>query len=255
MSSPIAPVAHILDFFYDNDYNSALTAEIHGIRFHAIADADVLQCRLTGSRSNRAGREYLQLIQSVKQANEGEDEDDEPASSDSGIDMSSGDDSGSKSAPSTEEAENALQEWIVKAVEPAIRELDHPRTEQLTVKEWYHRKTYFFELQLTDDELSTIELESSKELEECINTLIPEISIPKYIQNIDVPWMHARDLVVLDGSATPWPYHPTRVRCGKDVYFLKLVDNSQPQPTKREISILHKLAEVRCDKLYARCIH
>jgi len=241
---------HVLDFFCDNDGSCALTALVNDIRFHIIADAVALQCRLTGTRSNAHGREYSKLLKDVKGACEREAVP-ESASEDSGVDTKGKDGTDSEADSSVEDAELALHRWMLDPLRSRLQDLaplDHKR-EPLTVEGWYCQSTHFFNLEVKDDELCAVELESSQDLESRMSGLIPEISIPKYIREIGVPWFHARDLVVLGGSSTPTPYHPARVRHGEEIFFLKLVDSTQPQPTKREIPILHKLAKV---SLYQR---
>ena len=41
--NPGRPSCHILDFFYDEEDSSALTALINGVRFHIIVDAEQLR--------------------------------------------------------------------------------------------------------------------------------------------------------------------------------------------------------------------
>jgi len=236
------PDYQVLDFYYDHEYSCALTVFIHNLRLHIIADGDALKCRLTGSRSNSAGREYLRLYQDVKQANEWESSDDS-GTNDSGVDLRPNTE---KATLTAEDAERALQDWMLKPLRSTVRELAPTDADEQLVNldEWYNRPTHFFELGVTDGELSALALESNPDLEWRISALTPEIGIPKYIRESGVPWFRARDLVVLSGSASPPPYRPARVHHGEETYFLKLVDSTEPQPTKREIPILRKIGEV-----------
>jgi serine/threonine protein kinase len=85
--------------------------------------------------------------------------------------------------------------------------------------------------------------------------LLPQATLPKYLTTkLTASWYQASDLIVLDCSDKPigTPYHPCRVqhRKTKETYFLKTVDNDQPQPTKRELSSLHKIEEAGLHKKF-----
>lgn len=56
-----------------------------------------------------------------------------------------------------------------------------------------------------------------------------------------MPWYAAKDVIVLGASDDPAPYHPSRARVGEETFFLKVVDSTQPQPTKREIDIMRRI--------------
>ena len=239
----------VLNFFYDNEDNCALTALINNVRFHVIADTSKV-------RHGSVGQKYAKLLQAVK---EGSLEEDFP-SSDSGIDVREGsEDKDSKASESAEDVEEELQRWMLSALESDIKEYapESNLQKQLSLEQWYSVPTLFYNLETKDKVLHAVELEPDDDLHRRIRKLLPEISIPKYVRELDIPFFRACDLVVLDGSNSPPPYHPARVRKreSEDVFFLKLVDNGQPQPTKREIPMLHRIAEkglhehIRCPKL------
>jgi tRNA A-37 threonylcarbamoyl transferase component Bud32 len=238
---------HVLNFFYDTEDSCALTVLIDKTRFHIIADASKL-------RKGSIGQQYNRLLEAVKSAGV---EGDSAESEDSGMDVSH-DQKVEGNVVGSDNAERKLHEWMLSPLHREIEELSFKNEGYCSVslKSWYNRPTYFYDLEVRRNKLSAIELDPTTELQERISDLVPEVSIPKYIQNIDVPRFSATDLTVINCSDDPPPYHPSRVRskAGK-VYFLKLVDRDQPQPTKREISHLHRIAEaglhekIRCPAL------
>ena len=241
----------VLNLFYDNEDNCALTVFINNVRFHIIADTSKI-------RRGRVGQEYAKLLQAVK---EGSLEDDFPTtSSDSGVDVRDGtEEDKTKANSSVDDVEEALQHWMLSPLASDIEEYapSSKSKEPISLKGWYDAPTYFYNLEAKDNELHAVELEPDNDLHRRIRKLLPEISVPKYVREIDVPVYQASDLTVLDGSNSPAPYHPARVqvRGSEGVFFIKLVDNGQPQPTKREISMLHRIAQkglhdhIRCPKL------
>ncbi len=257
MSSPVNPdtlAYHVLNFFHDSDDNCALTVFINIVRFHVIAETSKV-------KHGKIGQEYAKLLQAVKEASFEDDDDETPAtSSDSGIDVRDESEIDQKNQASREEAAGqALQQWMLS---PLARDIEQyapgsAALEQVSLEEWYNAPTYFYNLEAENRALHAIELEADDDLHRRISKLLPEISIPKYIRELDVPYYQACDLTVLGGSNFPPPYHPAHVQtCGsKDLAFLKLVDPGQPQATKREISTLHRIAQeglhdqIRCPEL------
>jgi len=250
-SSPFDFTYHALNFFYDDEDSCALTALINNVRFHVIADADEV-------RKGSIGKEYDSLLQDIKQ-----DPDSKIicGSSDSGVDVSHdepGDGKESVLSLDADDAEEALHRWMLAPLQQVIHKLA-PRSkasEHQSLEDWYTGPTHFFNLEAKSKKLHAVELESSADLDRRISSLLQQITIPKYISNIDVPWFKAKDLTVLDGSSSPPPYHPARVRTQDgNEFFIKLVEKDQPQPTKREISHLNRIAtlglhdRIQCPRL------
>lgn len=229
---------HVLNFFYDDENSCALTVLINNVRFHIIADS-------SNVRKGTPGQEYARLLQAVKES--GIDED-FGESSDSGVDVSHGEKDGGEELASSQDSagpEESLHRWMLAPLEALIDKLAPgvKAPEEQTLKDWYTSPTRFFNLETKNHKLQGIELEASADLEQRMRGLLHQIAIPRYIQQIDVPRFQAGELTVLEGSSLPAPYHPARVMTQDGaIYFLKLVDRDNPQPTKREIQILNRIA-------------
>jgi hypothetical protein len=240
-------MAHnVLNFFYDAEDNCALTTLVNNVRLHVIADASKV-------RHGSVGQEYSKLLQSVKEANI--EDLSATASHDSGVFIPETDGNALKGE---EDAEAALQQWMLTPIESKLAELapGSGADKALSLQEWYNVPTHFFNLETNDKQLTAVELEADDDLQRRVDKLLPEINVPKYVRELDTLWYQASDLVVLDGSNSPPPYHPTRVKNGEGrEYFLKLVDSGQPQPTKRELTMLKRIENqglhehLRCPKL------
>jgi len=245
---------HVLNFFHDIDDNCALTVLINNVRFHVIAETSSV-------KHGKIGQEYAKLLQAVKEAPFEDDDDDTTSiSSDSGIDVKNESEINQKDRASCEKvADQALQQWMLS---PLARDMERhapgsASSGQLSLEEWYNAPTHSYSLEAENRELHAVELEADDDLHRRIRKLLPEISLPKYIRELDVPWYEASDITVLCGSNFPPPYHPAhvQVRGSSDLAFLKLVDPGQPQATKREIFILHRIAQeglhgqIRCPEL------
>ncbi|KAM0704212.1 hypothetical protein Q7P35_008445 [Cladosporium inversicolor] len=225
---------HVLDFLLDDEDSCALTVyREDNVRIHIIADIDKLKGAAKSS-STETYDAYSKLVEAFK--NESDQE-----SVDSGVELPTNGKDESE-AQSAEDAEETLQNWIL---DPVRRKISKSR-QQPTLDEWYEAKTLFFELEVSKaDELCAVEIEASSELKRRISKLKPEISLPKYIRDMDYPWFDSRKLTVLAGSGSPPPYHPTQVRCeetGK-TYFFKAVDSEAPKTTKRELWHLNRIAQ------------
>ncbi|EMC91813.1 hypothetical protein BAUCODRAFT_305789 [Baudoinia panamericana UAMH 10762] len=242
-----APQFHILSFFRDEDDNCALTAVQNNVRFHVIAEIEKLDHAIIGG-------EYVELLEHLKRQEDGAEA--SSVTTDSGVDVTNGK---QEFTQTDEDAETALQSWMLQPLGSIIDEYASASANegQQTLKKWYTGPVYYFNLEVENDSLQAIELEPDDELKQRVDELLPQISIPKYVRDIDVPIFCAEDLLVLDCSHSPPPYHPSRVQVNgtDEVFFLKLVDNSQPQPTKRELSLLNRIAQrglhkhIRCPKL------
>lgn len=227
---------HVLDFLLDDEDSAALTVYTEdNNRKHIIADTNKLKDSKNVANS-KAYSTFSELISNIRKSSDEE----QKQSKDSGIDVDISE--GRATERSSKDAEEALQAWMLGPVrQPVAKEHEQP-----TLQQWYDVETHFFELEISkDDELCAVELEASSELKRRMAKLKPEITLPKYIRDMDVPWWGSRKLTVLAGSATPFPYHPTRVRCDEtgEIYFFKAVDSDAPQTTKRELSHLNRIAK------------
>lgn len=234
---------YVLDFFHDEEGASALTILLHGLRFHIIVDP---QC-LEDASQGRYAREYTSLLQSVKRLygveSVPEDGDWNCASSDSGVDLRDGEQS-KNATPEDREAHGRLHTWMLAPLHNVLRDRAPGDTQSTqTLKNWYSCKTLFYNLETRRGKLEAVELEPDADLAARMDNLVPKLTVPKYIRDIDTPWYKASELEVLACSDALAPYHPAVVRSRKndDTYFLKLVDPSQPQPTKREIQLLDRI--------------
>ena len=250
-------VWHMLDFFCDDHDSCALTVWVHKVRFHIIADGE----KLDGS--TEVGAEYRKLLRQVRgvenksSAEPGRSTDD--TDTDSGVDVN---EDGTKYATaqedtSSQDPEATLQAWMfapLSANLDTLAPLKKSKKPQ-TLQEWYHCPTRFCELVVAEggQELEAIELENMSELNDRIDALLPTVTLPKYVtNNTKVPWYHASDLAVLEASDQPigTPYHPCRVRhnISEQVFFLKVADNNQLGPMKRELHVLNRMKRLDLHK-------
>lgn len=253
---------HVLDFLCDSDRCCALTILQHSVRFHIIADAKDFEEKDSGS-SGPLCREYRRLVQPIldhedteqaKKDDEDGDENEEaedhksPAStktSDSGVDMSRPDDDYVEHkggfASEGDDAKKELANWMISPFASIFEEMapESKAPKQPTLKDWYNCPTYFFSLQIEIDNLVANPLESNDDLEQTINNLEPRIKLPKYVTNLDIPRFSPDDLKVITESDELNPFHPSRVTTKDgDIYFLKGIDATQPDATKRELKLL-----------------
>lgn len=185
---------------------------------------------------------------------------------DSGVDVSSNmstprkDRAGSTTAqdsPSTTKKEEAeenqndpeteLQNWILAPFAADFARLApvEKQLQNVTINEWYNPQTHFFELECKNGKLSPTELESAIDLQQRMEKLTPRLAMPKYILNLDIPWIDAHDLHVVEESEELGPVHPAIVRDSDgSMYFLKIVDPTQPAPTKREIKTMKQVEKL-----------
>lgn len=254
-----APEWHTLDFFSDESGSSALTIFSNGTRLHIIADAEQLRTE------SKAGKGYHELVsvyrhQSDESAHtEAPSKDHSPV--DSGIDVDDdSENSAEKQGPkpvTSEDPESALKKWMITPLSETLRPLvsDSKVDTRQTTHDWYHCPTKYFELRVSTngDHIDPVELEKSPHLEEKMLKLLPQAVLPRYLTDkLKVPTYEAKEFTVLTASDQPagTPYHPCRVQHieSERVSFLKVVDNAQPQPLKRELDILHRVHELGLHK-------
>lgn len=230
---------HVLDFLVDDSDSCALTVRAEdNVRMHIIADTDKLKKASESGQSNTYN-EFVKLVAAFRKSSE---EGQTGSGHDSGVDVSERTAGENKSDhESSEDAEDALQSWMLGPVRRRVTKQAQP-----TLGAWYDAETQFHELEISKkDELVAVELEESSELKRRMAKLKPEITLPKYIREMHVPWFDPAQLTVLAASGSPPPYHPTEVRCkstGKK-YFFKAVDSLAPQSTKRELWHLSRIAK------------
>jgi len=228
----------VLDFLLDDQDCCALTvySESENRRAHIIADANEFK--------KSAGKTYDKYVSLVNDVRNGGATPKSSRSQDSGVDVSG--DNKSKSRPrspaTNEDAEDALQSWML---DPLHR---YPGSKHCnpTLEAYYDSETAFFNLEINGkDELTAVELEPNADLKRRMSKLRPEVTVPKYIRDLGLRWYQPNELTVLNGSDSPPPYHPTEVRSSdsRQTVFFKAVDSAAPQVTKRELTMLSRLAK------------
>lgn len=250
----------VLDFYTDNEDSSALTVMINNVRFHIIAQGARV-------RKGKPGQEYANLLQAVKEANIDDVAEDsataDSAAAHSGIDLAKEEKAPAEATESAQERtsppEEALHRWMLAPLSENMEELapSSEAQEVSTLQDWFIGESHFFDLAINDGKITATELEATDELLKRVSDLLPEMNIPKYIHELSTPYFHASDLDVLSASTTTGPYsRPCLVRTPEGAEcFLKLIDPTQPGPTKREISLLAKFAskglhnQIRCPRL------
>ncbi|RVX74347.1 hypothetical protein B0A52_01472 [Exophiala mesophila] len=271
-----APTCHILDFWYDDQDGCALTALVNGVRFHVIVDGEEFK----KSGNQELSQSYQDLIHAVKRQNAGDVESSAAAEGreeglhggevkstsqmtsrsasserksdkDSAIDMT--DDrrrlrsSDKQNDPAKDEdAERTLQNWILSAFADQTQRLAPKPQDKCrqSLQEWYHGSTHYFELKVKQGSFAPQELEETSELEDRINALIPRMPTPKFIREMNVPWIKATEIEVLSEVDTPEPVHPGEVKVKDEVHFFKPVDGTQPQAMKRELKLLKEIERI-----------
>jgi serine/threonine protein kinase len=247
----------VLHFSYNDEDISSLTVLINDVRFHIIVNPKDLQ----KSREKPLYYEYLEKICGLRDAEQREEEEaekqqlvgkggkkEDSEDKDSAIDVAS--DEASDDDQDSGSAAVELRNWILSAFGDVTSQCAPPDREPIesTLYEWYHGPTYFYSLQIKAGQLKPELLETTDELNTCIEKLVPKLKMPKYIQSIDLPWINANDLTVQSEVSLPEPAHPGKVtdKDGNE-YFFKPVVPDEPGPIKREISILQKLANLDLD--------
>ncbi|KAI8938653.1 hypothetical protein NX059_004523 [Plenodomus lindquistii] len=253
---------HVLNFFYDNEDSSALTVLVNDVRFHIIVNPKDLQ----KSRDKPLYYEYLDKISALREAEEREEKAAEEAqskslngkklhsgSSDSGIDVTAydEDDNASDQDQDSGSAGVELRNWILSAFGDITEQYAPPdrEPEESTLYDWYHGPTYFYNMTISSGALTPELLETTDDLTQRIDALVPRMKMPKYIQEYPIPWLNANDLTVNSEVSFPEPAHPGKVTHTEmgEVYFFKPVVADQPGSTKREIQILRQLEELNLD--------
>ena len=116
--------------------------------------------------------------------------------------------------------------------------------ETANVYDWYHPSTHFYALQYTDGNIVPKELEATPALRFKMDNLLPNVTLPKNILRLDIPSIQASELEIVETSGPL----PTLVRHNDNLYFLKVVDPTQPAPTKREIKIMKHIEKLNLHK-------
>lgn len=257
---------NVLKFFHDEEDSCALTILVQQVRFHIIADVDELGTRTaSGSTSSKVLEEYLRLLANLKNTDPENGCGDRDETTDSGIGMGTTHTEDTSTVPKYDEAKDALQEWIVSPLRSELeRSNDTKVHSSLTLDRWYKFPTRYFQLEAGKDQLDAVELEPDPALDERMAKLYPRLTpVPRYISEIGVPWYSSQELQVLHCSGSPPPYHPSIVELStpeggsvtQQKLFFKSVDNFDPQPTKREISLLDQISrkglhdKIRCPRL------
>ncbi|KAF2723051.1 hypothetical protein K431DRAFT_337633 [Polychaeton citri CBS 116435] len=257
---------HLIDFFRDELDVCALTVFRHNVRFHILADPEQISDHST--RGEELLSSYRRLLNKLK-ISEGETDacvTEEAGSlpcrdgevlgqsegSDSGVDVTYRSPDSSTSCGPDDSADAALRDWMLLpcakdfiSQAPAEGQPSH-----LTLDQWYHCKTLFYTLKTQDGNLAAVEEKKTKALEERITALIPCLQLPKYILGLKIPLIKASELELTQTSDSPAPFHPSGAKIGSRRYFVKLVDVSDPQPTKRELHLLKRIEKLGLNKQF-----
>ncbi|KAL1596452.1 hypothetical protein SLS60_009098 [Paraconiothyrium brasiliense] len=249
---------YVLEFSYDHNDCCTLTALINDVRFHISVNPNNLQ----KNSDKTFYYEYLEKISGLRDAEDREEEDIERRESkhkgkkspgkDSAIAMNDNewedDEEGDDGDQWSGDAAVELRNWVLdafKGVATTYAPADRP-PEESTLYDWYHGPTYFYTLQVWHGHVEPQLLDQDQLLEKKIETLVPRLALPKYIQKMGLPWLDAKDLVVKSETALPEPAHPGEVmtKDGKTLFF-KPVDSVQPDAFKREIKHLKQLENLQ----------
>ncbi|KAH7064281.1 hypothetical protein BKA63DRAFT_170242 [Paraphoma chrysanthemicola] len=250
---------YVLDFNSDENDVSSLTALINDVRFHITVDPADLQ-----KRDKPLYYEYLDKVSGLREAEEREEEEVEKAQiirkkskkersqdRDSAVDVTADEEDGEDADQDSGSAQVELRNWILDAFAEIVQEWAPADRDPVpsTLHEWYHGPTYFYSMQVKSGQLEPELVETTDDLTAKIDALVPKLHMPKYIQEMDVPWLNANDLIVNAEVTSPEPAHPGLVthKPTGEIYFFKPVVPSQPGPVKREISILQKLGKLDLD--------
>ncbi|KAH0196689.1 hypothetical protein KCU86_g10373, partial [Aureobasidium melanogenum] len=144
------------------------------------------------------------------------------------------------------DSEEKLQAWILSHLEAEIDKHAPSRNEMQTINvhDWYHPTTHFYAIQYKDGKITPKEVVSSPALRFKMDNLLPNITLPKYILKLDIPWFQASDLEIVENAGAL----PAIVRHNDNLYFLKVVDPAQPGPTKRELKIMKDIEKLNLHK-------
>lgn len=248
------PIWHPLYFHIDEEGDSVLTSWFQGSRYHVIANRDQF------GENTTVARKYRKLAHAVEAGEEDSAEEKDATESDDGFDSGVDVRDGSRIGPDGEDEsesvtspEEKLKAWMMSPVTPLLpgpADDDHR-----TLQDWYHSPVVVFQLEASDDgeQIEASESETTPDLDEWMDQILPTVTLPKYLTDkLSASSFNASQLEVLECSDQPvgTPYHPCRVRDRETnvTYFLKVVDNDQPNPTKREIDILHRIEEIELHK-------
>ena len=234
----------------------------------------------TGGSNSSLLDEYQRRLRLVRQSDQEEDveekqhEANDSKSStdrDSGVDVNeeSNQEQTGNNAPTKSDSHQSatnpaleLQNWILKCFAdevpqqpPSSADDEAQETQEdsyRTLDKWYETPIHYYEMTVSDEQLEPVLLEESSELRKSVDDLLPHLPLPKTLRSLPIPWIHASSVKVLAETDEPPPVHPSLVQAaieekskGGDSssreYFFKPADNTQPQPTKREIDLLYKI--------------
>lgn len=241
------PEYHVLNFFYD-DNGCSLTALVKGQIYHITVDQSDLQDRSKAGK--RVAREYRKRLEQSKDDQVDDDgketaplfvqEDEDPESDeakDSAVDVDENDDDESPGEPST-----ALERWMLSPLKDVFSKKSSKASKKQNVEDWYHCPTHYFQLRIEDGKLQAQPDDiPSTTTQKRTHNLIPSMPLPKYLRDLEVPMISAETITVLHESDDPAPIHPALVQHKNTQYFLKIVDNTQHAPLKRELQVMKRI--------------
>jgi serine/threonine protein kinase len=244
------PDYHVLNFFQDDQGGSALTVLAGATRYHVIVDEKELKD--AGKKGASIRKEYRDLCDRVKRQDEallegkdlrGEKDDAETTFSDgthdSGVDMTADTENSTSKAASTDACEQ-LQKWIMAPLADVLDKKEMLQKHK-TVQDWYYCPTKLYQLYIDKGKLIGREEEVTSDLDERMAAWIPDMPLPKYLRDLQIDMISAKDVQILSESTDPEPIHPALVSVHGEKFFLKVVDMNQLQPTKREIHLMKRM--------------
>ncbi|CAD0094334.1 unnamed protein product [Aureobasidium mustum] len=157
------------------------------------------------------------------------------ASKDSGIVLEDND-------KAENDSEEKLQAWILSHLEAEIDKHAPSRNEMQTINvhDWYHPTTHFYAIQYKDGKVTPKQVGSTPALRFKMDNFLPNVTLPKYVLKLDIPWFQASDLEIVENAGAL----PAIVRHNGSLYFLKVVDPAQPAPTKRELKMMKDIEKL-----------
>ncbi|KAF2171412.1 hypothetical protein M409DRAFT_18528 [Zasmidium cellare ATCC 36951] len=244
------PHYHVLNFFYD-DNGCSLSALVHGERYHVVADSKNLQDRSNAGK--KISREFRKRLEQSKDAQADDREqkvtaplfvqEDEDSESDEGKDSAVDvEEQEEEEDDSPDEPSKSLERWMLSPFKEVFPKNVSKKSTGKSVQEWYHCPTHYYDLRIQDGKLQAqLEDYPAAATQKRTDALIPAMGLPKYLRNLDIPILPAADLTVLSESDEIAPIHPTLVKYQKKEYFLKVVDNTQHAPLKRELQVMKRI--------------
>lgn len=275
------PNCDVLNLSYEKKDDSYLTVLINSVRFHIIAEGRRLQAE--SGPGVKLAQQYRDLLTAVKaeendftkpcslgnlrtrKGSKGSDSPDSGYGSKNGESPTSSDNDNAADVKGQKEQASSVMQQADSDPSGALSDLllkpfgsifsenapSSSKRKDQNLEEWYSGEILFYSVFIDKDgSLATTEEKPTPELEQRIAGFMPRMYVPKWIRQLGIPWYPARDVTVLRESDEIPPFHPSQVRIGKETYFLKMIDPTQPQPSRREIDYLKRIEKAGLHKQF-----